>query len=191
MIPALILPFLLFFCAPASAAEEGRWIVPENNGIVQFRVRYDQNFLQGQLTDFSGDFTFSAAAPEAARGTLRFRHAAITTGQPPFDKDILSSDWLDTTHYPEGRLDIKGATHLVDDMYKIHGDMTLRNVTRPVTLLARLSQYQPESHFLFLEGTGTLQCRDFNLGQNSWAAREGIIDDTIVLAFSLSATLMP
>ena len=57
----------------------------------------------------------------------------VTTGSPDRDAHIRSADFLDVERYPEMTFRSTAVRRVGDD-YEIDGDLTIKDVTRPVTL---------------------------------------------------------
>jgi polyisoprenoid-binding protein YceI len=91
------------------------------------------------------------------KGTLRFdpehpEHAGVSvvidaknlwTGEPDRDAHLRSADFLDVVNHPEIRFDGTRVEVLGGSDYLVHGDLTIRGVTRDAALRVRyLGQWQ-------------------------------------------------
>ncbi len=84
-----------------------------------------------QIRDFALDF--DAARPEAGSVRVSLDAASIDTGQEMRDNHLRSDDFLQADAFPtidfvSTRIEPHG------DDWRIHGDLTIRGVTRPVIL---------------------------------------------------------
>jgi polyisoprenoid-binding protein YceI len=86
-----------------------------------------------QIRDF--DLEFDPDEFEDARVRVSLEAASIDTGQEQRDAHLRSADFLQTDEYPtidfvSRRIERRG------EDYRIHGELTIRDVTRPVVLEA-------------------------------------------------------
>ena len=89
--------------------------------------------VRGRFTDVDGVIRI-AERPEDSSVTIRIGAASIDTGSPDRDAHLRSPDFLEVERYPELRftstkVEVTGPTTL-----KLSGDLTVRDVTRPVVL---------------------------------------------------------
>jgi len=78
--------------------------------------------------DFNeNDFTASSVEATIDTGTL-------TTNDERRDGHLKSADFLDVEQFPTIAFKSTRIEHAAHDQYKMTGDLTIRNVTRPVTL---------------------------------------------------------
>ena len=95
-------------------------------GLSNFTARFD---------DISGALEFDPNAPANSRVDIRIDPKSVNTGLPEFDETLATSgNYFDADTYPEIRfvstdIEITGETTGL-----ITGDLTLRGVTKPVTL---------------------------------------------------------
>ncbi|SDD51245.1 Polyisoprenoid-binding protein YceI [Geodermatophilus telluris] len=90
--------------------------------------------VRGAFTDFSGEAHLDTAKPEASSVAIRIRTASIDTGQADRDAHLRSPDFLDVERFPEMVFTSTGVEPVDDDTYEVTGDLTIRDVTRPVTV---------------------------------------------------------
>ena len=80
----------------------------------------------------AGKLEFDPANPAATQVEATLNAASVNTGFADRDNHLKSPDFLDVANYPtitfkSTRVELTG-----DDTAKLHGDLTIRNVTRPV-----------------------------------------------------------
>lgn len=89
---------------------------------------------RGEFQSFSVDFNLDPDRPEAASVEARIQTASIFTKDEKRDAHLKSADFFNADLYPEivfksTRVERTGA-----DSAKLYGDLTIRDVTRPVVL---------------------------------------------------------
>jgi polyisoprenoid-binding protein YceI len=118
--------------APAA----GTWEIDPAHSELAFIARYLMvTKVRGGFGEFSGTCHI-AEAPEESWVEVTIKAASIDTGTPDRDKHLRSPDFLDVERFPELRfrstkVELTGGTSL-----RVTGDLTVRDVTRPVVLEA-------------------------------------------------------
>jgi polyisoprenoid-binding protein YceI len=95
--------------------------------------------VEGEFKTFSGKVLLDEKDPQRSQLEFAVEVASIDTGNADRDKHLRSPDFFDAATYPQ--ITFK-STKVVKagKGYKISGDLTMRGVTRPVTLDATLSE---------------------------------------------------
>jgi len=71
--------------------------------------------------------------PTTGSGTITIDAKSIDTGNEMRDKHLRGADFLDADQYPTITFAVTGVEHHGDD-FKVDGDLTIRGVTKPVSL---------------------------------------------------------
>lgn len=91
----------------------------------------------------SGDVDFDANDLGTARATLSVPAGKATTGNPIVDTMMRSGDYLDASAHPTITFDLERLTKTSKDTADVAGTVTLRGVTRPVRLKAKVLAFGP------------------------------------------------
>ena len=96
-------------------------------GLSQYTARFD---------DVSGVLEFDPLAPERSRADIRINAKSVSTGLPKFD-ETLGTDrkYFDANTFPEIKFVTTAITVTSDTTGTLVGDLTLRGVTKPLTLM--------------------------------------------------------
>ena len=106
---------------------------------VEFSVRHLMiTTVRGRFTDFAGDVVYDVEEPVLSSVEARIRVSSITTGDRERDAALLSADFLNVAAYPEIVFRSRRIQPLAADRGRLTGDLTIRDLTRRVTLEARL-----------------------------------------------------
>jgi polyisoprenoid-binding protein YceI len=112
----------------------GDWKIDPAHSELAFIARYLMvTKVRGGFGDFAGTLHI-AEVPEDSSVEVTIKAASIDTGTPDRDKHLRSADFLDVERFPELRfkstkVELTGGTGL-----KVTGDLTIRDVTKPVVL---------------------------------------------------------
>jgi polyisoprenoid-binding protein YceI len=98
--------------------------------------------FRGQLADIEGAIDFEEAAPEHSSVEIRIPTATITTGMEARDQHLRSPDFFAAEEFP---FMVFNSTGIEPDgeAFKVHDELTIRDVTRPVVLDTTLDGIVP------------------------------------------------
>lgn len=119
--------------APALAAPE-TYVLDSTHTFPRFS--YSHFGFSTQLSRFdktSGTVTFDKAAKTAAVDIV-IDTKSVNTGYTTFNEHIQGEDFLDTAKYPTATFKSTKVVFQGDNPVSIDGNLTLKGVTRPVTL---------------------------------------------------------
>lgn len=111
------------------------WLINLNHSSAVFAVRHMMvSWVCGQFSNITGRLEFDPLNVEAATVAVEIEAASIYSGVERRDLHLKSPDFLDVENYPT--ISFKSTRVEPDglDRALVHGDLTLRGVTRPVVL---------------------------------------------------------
>lgn len=111
---------------------------------------------------------------------------SVNTGSALFDEHIQAADYFDTAKYPTITFKSNSMQFKGDAPASLSGDLTIKGVTRPVTLTVTHFKCQPHP-MLKVEACGanaTTQIKrsDFNMGKNA-----PYVSDEVTLTLAIEA----
>ncbi|HEV7810082.1 MAG TPA: YceI family protein, partial [Candidatus Limnocylindrales bacterium] len=108
--------------------------------------------VRGTFADVAGELVIDDADPTTAHGEIRLQAASLSTGFEARDAHLRSADFFDVDRYPEILIRFAG-TDPANDRFRVTADVTIREVTRPVTfdveLLGTTTNFQGTRHIGF------------------------------------------
>jgi polyisoprenoid-binding protein YceI len=100
-------------------------------------------WVRGHFKNIRGFLNFNPEDPSRASVRAEIDAKAIWAGEPDRDAHLRSADFLDVEHHPKITFVSTGVEVLSQHEYRVKGDLTIRGVTRPVTLdLQYLGQWE-------------------------------------------------
>jgi polyisoprenoid-binding protein YceI len=146
--------------------------------------------VRGAFTDFAGEAHLDVLKPEASSVSIRIRTASIDTGQADRDAHLRSPDFLDVERFPEMVFASTDVQPVDDDGYEVTGDLTIRDVTRPVTVQFTLtgSAQDPFGNTrVGFEGALSIRRSEWGLVWNTPLDTGGVlVSDRIQVEFDVS-----
>jgi polyisoprenoid-binding protein YceI len=146
--------------------------------------------VRGAFTEFAGTAHLDTADPAASSVTLRIVTASVDTGTPDRDAHLRSPDFLDVARYPELVFTSTAVEQVDDDVFRVTGDLTIKDVTRPVSVDFTLtgSARDPFGHTrVGFEGALAIRRSDWGLTWNTVLDTGGVlVSDRIQVEFDVS-----
>jgi polyisoprenoid-binding protein YceI len=149
--------------APAAAAQRKWRIDPAQTsiGFVVDGVGWPQT--KGRFRDFEGKISIDFDHPEASHVSFRVAAKSIDVGSPSFSDYLRTDAFFDVAHFPtiafvSTRIDKVDSRHA-----RVTGNLTLRGVTRPLTIDVEVEGSGNASARLGFRATGTIHRMAFNM----------------------------
>jgi len=120
--------------AAVPPAATGTWNVDKVHSEVGFLVRHFVSKVRGGFTDFTGVIKIDAEKPESSSVDFTIKVASIDTNEPKRDAHLRSPDFFDAEKFPEIRFVSKKVVRKSDTAFDVTGDLTMRGVTKEITL---------------------------------------------------------
>ena len=89
--------------------------------------------VRGRFTDFSGEITVGEE-PEDSSVEVVIDAASVDSGEPRRDEHLRSADFFDVEKYPTISFRSTAVEQDRSGLWKVTGDLTVKDVTRPVVL---------------------------------------------------------
>jgi polyisoprenoid-binding protein YceI len=119
------------------------WTLDPAHSQIEFAVKHMMvTTVRGQFRKFTVDVDFDEEHPEHSSVVVDIDASSIETGMEARDVHLRSADFFDTETYPELGFRSTAIT-AAGDGYRIEGDLTIRGVTRQVTLDAEIGGVVP------------------------------------------------
>lgn len=111
------------------------WNIDSAHSGINFSVRHMVvSRVRGRFAKYQGTVELDPKDLTRSRVDVSIDAASIDTGTPERDAHLRSADFFDVENYPELRYVSQRVERTGDDRYRIIGELTIRDVTRPVVL---------------------------------------------------------
>ena len=135
------LVLLAALAAPALAQTTSTWEIDPAHSSIQFGVRHLMiSTVKGKFPKFTATAVADEKEPTRAVVEASIDTASIDTGEAKRDEHLRSPDFFDVAKYPaitfkSTKVEPAGERH-----FKLHGDLTMHGVTKPVVLDVEATQ---------------------------------------------------
>ena len=147
--------------------------------------------VRGSFGDFAGSGQFNAEDPTQSTLELTIQATSISTGNGDRDNHLRSNDFFDMETYPTITFASTKVEKVDDENYNVTGDLTIKDVTKPVTIAFEVSgpvQDPWGNTRIGLEGKGEVNRKDFGVSFNAALETGGLlVSDKINLEFDVAA----
>jgi polyisoprenoid-binding protein YceI len=114
----------------------GTYAVDTSHSELTFSVRHMMvSKVRGRFGDVEGTVTI-AEDPVQSQVEVRIATASVDTGTPDRDGHLTSADFFDAETYPHITFRSTGISDVKGDEFTLTGDLTVKDVTRPVSFTA-------------------------------------------------------
>ncbi|MFA7553026.1 MAG: YceI family protein [Spongiibacteraceae bacterium] len=164
----LFLMSLMLSCA--SMASDYKIDTKGAHAFIVFKIPHlGYSMLLGQFTKFSGDFSYDANNVEASRISVNIDTTSLNSNHAERDKHLKSDDYIDAKKYPTATFTSTQVKDLGEGKLAITGDLTLRGVTKTITIDAKKIGEGKDpwtGYRAGFSGTTTLTLADFGIPDN-------------------------
>lgn len=180
--------------ARASGAPEGTTTLHVRTGDsdVTFRIRkWGVLTVTGRFADVSGEVFLDPGAPERSRVRVEVRVASVSTGEQVRDRMLQSEDFFYAARHPSMSFVSTAVARLPDGRATVTGDLTIRGVTRRVTVPVTVHgpSVDPEAGALAgFETTFRLDRRDYGVLGSRWSGGRAILGNDVEVRLFLAAS---
>ena len=166
--PARVLTLIACTVASATAlpaAVETYKIDPVHSSVA-FSIRHFVAKVAGRFGKFSGTITVDRENPANNAASATIETAAIDTGNEKRDTHLRSADFLDAAKFPTMSFKSTAWKKTDEDSYDVTGNLTIKDVTKPVVLKVTSLGFGPGSGGAQLggwEATTKINKKEFNV----------------------------
>jgi len=178
--------------APALTDLTGTWTLDPAHTRIGFVARHAMvTKVRGSFNEFEGTAVLDGANPANSHAEVTIKAASIDTRNAQRDEHLRSNDFLAMQEHPEITFTSTGVRQADDTTFELTGDLTIRGVTKSVTIPFTFegAAKDPFGNLRAgFEGSVAINRKDWGVTWN--AALEGggvLVSDRVTLEFEISA----
>ena len=170
----------------------GTYVIDSTHSRFGFVARHAMvTKVRGSFDDFTGTLTIDGEDPTRSSGSLTIAAASINTRNEQRDGHLRSNDFFDMEHHPEITYRSTGIEHVGGNGYKVTGDLTIKGVTKSVTIDVEYtgSAVDPFGNVrIGFEGTTVINRKDWGVSWNAPLEAGGVlVSEKVTLDIDISA----
>ncbi|MFJ6893378.1 YceI family protein [Streptomyces hokutonensis] len=177
---------------PALAALTGEWMIDPAHSRIGFSVRHAMvTTVRGSFAEYKSRLYFDGRNPARSRAEIVVSTGSVDTGVEQRDAHLVGRDFLDSATYPRMRFASTAVQMAGNDVYRMLGDLTIKDITRPVVLELTYIGHVTDPfgvERVGFDGTTTIDRSDWGLTYNSRLAEGGaMVSEKVRLQFDIAA----
>ena len=177
---------------PATASLTGTYAIDPTHSRIGFVARHAMvTKVRGSFNEFEGSGYFDAENPAGSHLQLTIQAASIDTRNADRDGHLKSNDFFDMETYPEITFVSSAVEQLDAESYRVTGDLTIKGVTKPVTVDFEYTGTAVDPYGntrVGFEGKTTVNRKDWGVSWNAALEAGGVlVSEKVTLEFEVSA----
>jgi polyisoprenoid-binding protein YceI len=166
-----------------AASRPGVWQFDPYHTQVEFAARHlGMMTVRGLFTDVSATGTIYPDNPTASAVEVTIQTKSIKTHNDARDNDLRSSNFLEADTYPTMTFKSTKIETSGQDRYTVTGDLTIKGVTKPVTLsVLKYGEFNDPhmGHRIAYSAEGQINRKDFGMSFSAMLDGKWVVSDEI------------
>ncbi|MEU7637165.1 MULTISPECIES: YceI family protein [unclassified Streptomyces] len=177
---------------PALAALTGDYTIDPAHSSIGFTVRHAMvTNVRGSFAEHEGVLKLDGGNPAASSATIDVKIGSIDTGITDRDGHLKSPDFFDAEQFPLMTFRSNAVEQLDSETYRITGDLTIKDVTRPLAIDLEFNGAATDvygAQRVGFEGSAEILRSEWGLTWNAALETGGVmVSDKVKLVFDISA----
>lgn len=147
--------------------------------------------VRGGFKSFDGTIHIDATDPSKSSGELSIEVKSVDTGNEQRDGHLHSNDFFDADTYPQITFKTTRIEPKADDHFDVTGDLTIRGVTKSVTVDFEFTGSATDpfgNQRIGFEGSTVINRKDFGVNWNAALEAGGVlVSEKVTLEIDISA----
>lgn len=147
--------------------------------------------VHGAFNEFDGSGFLDAEHPANSHLSVTIKTSSIDTRNEMRDNHLKSNDFFDMEKYPEIKFVSSGIERLSSDLYRVVGDLTIKDVTKSISIDFTHVGSETDAYGnqrVGFEGSTTINRKDYGVNWNANLDSGGVmVSDKVTLEFEVSA----
>jgi polyisoprenoid-binding protein YceI len=170
----------------------GTYTIDPSHSTIGFVARHAMvTKVRGAFNEFEGTAVLDGDRPENSSATLTIQAKSIDTRNAQRDDHLRTNDFLALEQYPTITFVSTGVRQTDATTFELTGDLTIRGVTRSVTVPFEFEGAATDpfgNYRAGFSGSTTINRKDFGVNWNAALETGGVlVSDKVTLEFDISA----
>jgi polyisoprenoid-binding protein YceI len=176
-----------------AAATTTIWAIDASHSTAEFAVKHMMvSTVKGRFKNVSGTLSIDETNPDRSSIEAAIDVASVDTGVEQRDEHLRSDDFFNAAQYPQIMFRSTGVSGK-EDAWKLEGDLTIRDVTRPVVLDVEFEGRGKDAYGGERAGftaTTKINRKDFGINWNGLIEAGGVVvADAVKITLNIEAVL--
>jgi polyisoprenoid-binding protein YceI len=168
----------------ADAAAPSTWSIDPARSRLEFTTTYESEAIQGVFKRFDTRLVFDPQQLSGSELEVTVDVTSADMDSQDVNEAIQDKDWFSVSRHPKASFTSTTFESAGPDRYLATGTLTVKGISREVTVPFRWSSSGDRGR---MEGTVTLDRRDFGVGEGEWATGD-VIGVSVEVRFDVALT---
>ena len=169
----------------------GHWTIDPGHSRIGFSARHAMiSTVRGSFNDVTGDVRVDVDDLDGSTAQVTLKAASVDTRNGQRDDHLRSPDFFDVERFPDITFVSTNIEEIRERAYIVSGDLTIRDVTKQITIPLELGGVMVDSFGAVragFEGSRRVNRRDYGLEWNMPLDKGGVlVSEKIDLEFEIS-----
>lgn len=159
-------------------ANSTTWVIDPMHSEVLFKIKHLViSTVTGSFRKFEGKIVSEGDDFTNAKVSLSIDVKSVDTNQAQRDEHLQSGDFFEADKYPKINFESTSFVKTGGGDYKMKGDLTMKDVTKPVELTIEYGGSEDNGHGILKHGfevTGTVNRKEFGMSWNKLTDTGGL-----------------
>jgi polyisoprenoid-binding protein YceI len=138
---------------------------------VRFTIKNAGMSIEGSFTNFKSALSYDKANPANSSFSTEIQVKSVNTGITMRGNHLKKADFFDLDKYPTIKFASTSVVAAGANTLKVSGNLTIKNVTKPVVLTVKVSEKDGKTTF---SATTTLNRNTYGVGGSSWTMADDL-----------------
>ncbi len=180
---------LLFFSTLQVQAAATEWSFDKKHSNFYFDIEHTYSTVRGFFEDYSGTFHFDSGNLKESKIVFKIETKSINTNERKRDSHLRNEDFFDVKKYPLITFESKKITKAGGNKYLVDGNLTIKDVTKPITLFLtyfgmKENPLRPGETIAGFESRLTIDRLEYNVGNGKFY-KMGVVGKDVVILVTL------
>ncbi|HKD23916.1 MAG TPA: YceI family protein [Rhizomicrobium sp.] len=172
-------------CLAAAPAQAAHWNVDYAKSKLGFTVLWSKEPFSASFKSWKAQIEFDPADLAHARADVTVDLASEASDEADFDDGLKGAEGFQVSQFPTAHFTTTGFTHKAGDSYVATGKLSLKGVTKDVTLPFTLTIQGNQAH---MKGSAVVMRTDYNIGMGQWSVPSSPVAHDVTVTIDIAAT---
>lgn len=162
----------------AASADAGAQGVLIDRSEIRFVAKQTGGGVEGRFRKWKANVDFRPNEPAKSKAVFEIELASIDLASEEIEIEARRPAWFDTAKFPVATFESTVVRGIGGDRYQIDGRLSMKGVTRDVSIPVALRKDTGGNSVA--EGEFTVKRLDFRIGEGMWADTSTVADEVVI-----------
>lgn len=191
IITITLLAVVLGLVSFSAHADAPAWDIDKDHASIVFSIKHIYSTVTGHFKDFNAEIRFDPDNLGGSRFNFSVKVKSIDTFNTKRDNHLLSGEFFDADKYPVMTFKSSSIQHLQGNQYSVEGTMTVKDVSRNVTVPftffgSKPHPFNPKQLVAGLEARMTIDRLEYHVGGGKFL-KMGVVGKDVDVLITIEA----